>query len=289
MRLGVVGNPRYPDLKAVLRELAALAAGRGIELLTEASLVPLWDAVLPLIDPEYPDALVTFGGDGTLLRGARLLRGHEVPILGINLGRVGFLTSAVRDQMVSAIDALVNGRYVLERRLSLHATILSEEGGLRSEQIALNDVAIHKSGVARVVRIKVSVDGEDLGPYSADGVVVASPTGSTAYSLSAGGPIVAPGVEAMIVTPVCAHTLAVRPLVVPPDSTICIEPLSPGADDLLVSYDGQLGTTLTEGDSVYVRRAPSSVLLVRLGSEGYFTRMRQKLNWGDLSEREKVR
>jgi NAD+ kinase len=251
--------------------------------------VPLWDGVLPTLDPEWPDALLTFGGDGTLLRAARLLKGREIPILGINLGRVGFLTTATRDELPSALDALVSGRYVLERRLSLHATIISDEGGVRSEQIALNDVAVHKSGVARVVRIKVSVDGEDLGPYSADGVVVASPTGSTAYSLSAGGPIVAPGVEAMIVTPVCAHTLAVRPVVVPADATICAEPLAPGADDLLVSYDGQLGTTLTEGDRVFIRRAPSCVLLVRLGSEGYFTRMRQKLNWGDLSEREKVR
>jgi NAD+ kinase len=223
------------------------------------------------------------------LRGARLLRGQEVPILGINLGRVGFLTTATREQLIPTLDALVGGRYVLERRLSLHATIISDEGGVRSEQLALNDVTIHKSGVARVVRIRVSVDGEDLGPYSADGVVVASPTGSTAYSLSAGGPIVAPGVEAMIVTPVCAHTLAVRPVVVPPDATICAEPMSPGADDLLVSYDGQLGTTLAAGDRVYVRRAQSAVLLIRLGSEGYFTRMRQKLNWGDLSEREVIR
>lgn len=289
MRVGVVGNPRYADLKAVLRELAALAPARGISLLTEASLVPLWDAVLPQVDPDFPDALITFGGDGTLLRGARLLKGREIPILGINLGRVGFLTTATRDQLSSALDALVSGHYVLERRLALHATIISDEGGIRSEQDALNDVTIHKSGVARVVRIKLNVDGEDLGPYSSDGVVIASPTGSTAYSLSAGGPIVAPGVEAMIITPVCAHTLAVRPVVVPADSTICAEPLSPGADDLLVSYDGQLGTTLTIGDKVYIRRARSSVLLVRLGSEGYFTRMRQKLNWGDLSEREKER
>ncbi len=289
MRLGVVGNPRYADLKAVLRELAALAAARGIRLMTESSLVPLWDQLPPQIDPDFPDALLTFGGDGTLLRGARIMKGREVPILGINLGRVGFLTTATRDQLATALDALVSGHYILERRLQLHATIISDEGGLRSEQVALNDVAIHKSGVARVVRIKVSVDSEDLGPYSADGVVIASPTGSTAYSLSAGGPIVAPGVEAMIVTPVCAHTLAVRPVVVPPDSTICIEPLSPGVDDLLVSYDGQLGTTLADGDSVYIRRAPTSVLMVRLGSDGYFTRMRQKLNWGDLSEREKVR
>jgi NAD+ kinase len=289
MKVGVIGNPRYADLKAVLNELAALSPARNITLLTEPSLVPLWATALPLVDQHSPDALVTFGGDGTLLRGARLLKGREVPILGVNLGRVGFLTTATRDQLATALDALVSGRYVLERRLSLLATIISDEGGVRNEQHALNDVAIHKSGVARVVRIRVSVDGEELGPYSADGIVVSSPTGSTAYSLSAGGPIVAPGVEAMIVTPVCAHTLAVRPVVVPPDATVCAEPMSPGADDLLVSYDGQLGTTLAPGDKVYVRRSPTCVLLIRLGSEGYFTRMRQKLNWGDLSEREAIR
>ncbi len=289
MKVGVVGNPRYADLKSVLREFAAMAPSRGMRLLTEPSLVPLWDDLRPLLDQEVPDAMITFGGDGTLLRGARLLRGREVPILGVNLGRVGFLTTATREQLPAALDALVSGRYVLERRLALHATIISDEGGVRSEQVALNDVAIHKAGVARVVRIRLSVDGEELGPYSADGVVIASPTGSTAYSLSAGGPIVAPGVEAMIVTPVCAHTLAVRPVVVPPEATICAEPVSPSADDLLVSYDGQLGTTLTLGDRVYVRRAQNSVLLIRLGGEGYFTRMRTKLNWGDLSEREVVR
>jgi NAD+ kinase len=133
------------------------------------------------------------------------------------------------------------------------------------------------------------VDGEDVGPYSADGIIVASPTGSTAYSLSAGGPIVIPGVEAMIVTPVCAHTLAVRTLVVPAESVVCIEPLSPGADDLLLSYDGQVGTTLSLGDRVYVRRSPSYALLVRLGGDGYFSRMRQKLGWGDLQDREVIR
>lgn len=289
MKVGVVGNPRYADLKAVLRELAALAPARKLSLLSEHSLVPLWESVPPLLGQDMPDAVLTFGGDGTLLRGARLLGGHEVPILGINLGRVGFLTTATREQLPEALDALVSGRYVLERRLALQSTIISDEGGVRSEQRALNDVAIHKSGVARVVRILVSVDGEALGPYSADGVVVSSPTGSTAYSLSAGGPIVAPGVEAMIVTPVCAHTLAVRPVVVPADATICAEAVSPGADDLLVSVDGQLGTTLALGDKVYIRRSPTCVLLVRLGTEGYFTRMRQKLNWGDLSDREVVR
>jgi NAD+ kinase len=289
MRVGVVGNPRYADLRAVLAALATEAPARGLELCTEPSLVPLWEGKMPLLDPEAVDTLLTFGGDGTLLRGARLLRGREIPILGVNLGRVGFLTTTTRQELPAALDALVGGRYALERRLALLAIIRGDGDELRSEQQALNDVAIHKSGVARVVRVRVWVDDEDLGPYSADGIVVASPTGSTAYSLSAGGPIVAPGVEAMIITPVCAHTLAVRPVVVPADTTIRIEQLAPGANDLLVSYDGQLGTVLAPGDTVEVRRSPGCVVLIRAGHDGYFSRMRQKLNWGDLSDREAVR
>ena len=289
MRVGVVGNPRYADLRAVLARLAAEAPARGITLYTEPSLMPLWERPLPLLDSAPLDALLTFGGDGTLLRGCRLLQGREVPILGVNLGRVGFLTTATRDELPAALDALVSGRYVLERRLTLEASIVSDSGGTRTAQQALNDVAVHKGGVARVIRVRVLIDGEDVGPYSADGIVVATPTGSTAYSLSAGGPIVVPGVEAMIVTPVCAHTLGVRPLVVPAHATICIDPLTPEPEDLLVSYDGQVGTRVAAGDKIYVQRAPGAALLIRIGMEGYFTRLRQKLNWGDLSDREVVR
>ncbi len=289
MNVGVVGNPRYGDLESVLRQLAREAPGRHIALFTEPSLVPLWEKPVPLLDEAPLDVLITFGGDGTLLRGARMLHGQEVPILGLNLGRVGFLTSATRDGLTAALDILQSGRYGLERRLALSAAIETEAGGLGSGQQALNDIAIHKAGVARVIRVRVLIEGEDLGPYSADGIIVSSPTGSTAYSLSAGGPIVAPGVEAMVITPVCAHTLAVRPLVVPASYTISIEPLAPGGDDLLISYDGQVGATLAPGDKVLVRRAPRMVQLIRLGQEGYFSRMRQKLNWGDLADREVIR
>jgi NAD+ kinase len=150
----------------------------------------------------------------------------------------------------------------------------------------MNDVAVHKGGVARVVRVNVFIQGENVGPYSADGIIVATPTGSTAYSLSAGGPIVVPGVEAIIVTPIAAHTLAVRPLVVPATYRIVIEPIAGWSDDLLVSFDGQTGTTLAPGESVDVCRADHHVCLIRFGGEGFFGRMRQKLHWGDLSGRE---
>jgi NAD+ kinase len=289
MNLGVVGNPRYGDLAAVLRILVREASARGITLFSEPSLLTLWDVALPLLEEDRVDAVITFGGDGTLLRGAWLLSGREVPILGVNLGRVGFLTTATREGIPAALDALASGRYVLERRLALQATVVSQSDIVRTEHQVLNDVVVHKAGLARVIRVHVSVNGEELGPYSADGIIVASPTGSTAYSLSAGGPVVAPGVEAMVVTPVCPHTLAVRPLVVPADSTICIEPAPSYTDDLLISYDGQVGATIAVGDRVYVKRSASAVPLVRIGTEGYFSRMRQKLNWGDLTDREVIR
>ena len=134
--------------------------------------------------------------------------------------------------------------------------------------MAMNDVAVHKGGVARVIRVNVFIQGENVGPYSADGIIVATPTGSTAYSLSAGGPIVVPGVEAIIVTPIAAHTLAVRPLVVPATYRIVIEPIAGWSDDLLVSFDGQTGTTLAPGESVEVCRADHRVCLIRLGGDG---------------------
>jgi len=289
MRVGVVGNPRYRDLKAVLEHLAIQAPYRGIILHSEERLEPFWNRDLPSFDRVELDALVTFGGDGTLLRGARLLGARETPILGVNLGRVGFLTTATRETLETALDALVAGRYVTERRQALQAAIKGEDGVERTTQVAVNDVAVHKGGVARVVRVNVFIQGENVGPYSADGIIVATPTGSTAYSLSAGGPIVVPGVEAMVVTPIAAHTLAVRPLVVPATYRIVIEPMAGWADDLLVSFDGQTGTTLAPGESVDVRRADHRVCLIRLGGDGFFGRMRQKLHWGDLSERETIR
>jgi NAD+ kinase len=286
MKVGIVGNPRYGDLKAVLEHLAISAPDRGITLYSEPRLQQFWNRDVPSFEGVGLDALLTFGGDGTLLRGARLLGARETPILGVNLGRVGFLTTATRESLGPALDALVAGRYEIEKRQALRAAIRDPEGETRATQIAVNDVAVHKGGVARVIRVNVFIQGENVGPYSADGIIVATPTGSTAYSLSAGGPIVVPGVEAMVVTPIAAHTLAVRALVVPATYRIVIEPMAGWADDLLVSFDGQTGTTLAPGESVDVCRADHRVCLIRLGGEGFFERMRQKLHWGDLSGRE---
>ena len=197
------------------------------------------------------------------------------------------VTTATAQTLDWALDALVRGAFATENRLALEPTIVARGGKSRTEPVVLNDVVVHKGGVARVIRLRVSVDGEEVGQYSADGIVVATPTGSTAYSLSAGGPIVVPGVDAIVVAAICPHTLAVRPLVVPSQAEVAVEPIPPSTEDVLVSFDGQVGTTMEAGARLVVKRADRPVLLVRLGAESFFARMRKKLQWGDLSDRER--
>jgi NAD+ kinase len=293
MNVGVVGNPNYPDLGAFLATLQLKASSIGITLFTEDRIQSLWPtgnggAPPTLSDaPGELDCLITLGGDGTLLRGARLLNGANTPILGLNLGRVGFLTTAGPDSLDWALDAVVRRAYTTEPRLALQSTIVGRgsKGGARTEPLVLNDIVVHKGGVARVVRLKVSVDGDEVAQYSADGIIVSTPTGSTAYSMSAGGPIVVPTVDAIVVTAICPHTLAVRPLVLAATAVVTIQPIPPWSDEVLVSFDGQVGQPIHAGEKLEVRRADRPILLIRLGPESFFKRLRKKLHWGDLSDR----
>jgi NAD+ kinase len=291
MNIGVVGNPNYADLPSLLSRMVAAAPRLGFTLFTEERLLDLWPAPRPAVfDASTPlDCLLSVGGDGTLLRGARLLDGAPTPILGINVGRVGFLVTAPAQNLDWVLDATARQAYTVESRLALTAIVEDRDGGRRQQPLALNDVVVHKGGVARVLRFRLLVDGETVGTYSADGIIVATPTGSTAYSLSAGGPIVLPGVDAILVTAICPHTLAVRPLVLPSRAAVTIEPLPPWSDteEIVLSLDGQISQTLQPGERLLVGRAERPVLLGRLGPEGYIARMRRKLNWGDLTDRER--
>lgn len=287
MRIGLVGNPRYADLRVALADTARVAGERGWTLAGSAELAALSPVPLEPLDPAQIDLLVTIGGDGTLLRGARQLQGLEVPILGVNFGRVGFLTSVARDGVVAALTAIAAGEHRLSKRAALLATIFDSAGLVVTEQSALNDIVLHKSGVARVVRFQVLIDGEPMGPVSSDGLVIASPTGSTAYSLSAGGPLVVPTLNAMVVTPICAHSLGVRPIVTRGDTLVRVEPLESRAAELLVSFDGQESAVLHPDHALEVRVAPWRVVLVRFGEPAFFRRLRDKLHWGDLSDRER--
>jgi NAD+ kinase len=286
MNVGIVGNPRYGGLAAILQGMAARAEGLGLSLFTEPELAPLWDRPLPPIGITSLDALVTLGGDGTLLRGARLVAGQDVPILGINFGKIGFLTACTPAELDRALTRLAENDFVVEERLTLRTDLINADGVPFALPHALNDVAIHKIGVARLIRLDVLVDGQNVGPYSADGLIIATPTGSTAYSLSAGGPIIAPDVEAVVITPICAHTLAVRPLVIPASSEISVVPVRGWNEDLMISVDGQQAMTLGADDRVDVRRSDQPVRLVRFGPRSYFSRIRDSLRWGDLADRE---
>lgn len=283
MRVGVIGHTGYDELPDILGGLLRLAPELGLELEFEREMHEVAGAGKRLEDPKSIDALITVGGDGTLLRGARFLDGAAVPILGINLGRLGFLTTCGTDHVDEALRLLAAGQYLAEARMALHAFAVDGSGASRQEWRALNDFVVHKGGFARVVRVGIAVNGESIGTYAADGVIVSTPTGSTAYSLSAGGPVVVPIVESILLTPISAHALGVRPLVVPADAEVAID-TSQSSEALMVTVDGQVGTELVPGEMLVVRRAASPVHIIRLPGTSFFERMRAKLGWGGPPE-----
>lgn len=275
-RIGVVGNRGYADLGGVLQRLHEVESTLGIQFQFESELCAIAGGEL-LTSPQRIDALVTLGGDGTLLRGARWLRGHQVPVLGVNLGRLGFLTACRRDELDSAIARLLKGDFVSDRRMALEATAGFEASAKTWH--ALNDVVVHKSGKARVMRMHIIVDGEEIAEIVADGLVVATPTGSTAYSLSAGGPIVAPNHDSLLLTPISAHTLAIRPILLSPSAVVAVR-VEDEDRDCLVTVDGQVGGTLDDTGEVRIARAAYSVVLARFPESTFFSLMRRKLGWG---------
>ena len=285
MNVGLVGNRRYRPTDGILAAMSAEAPKLGARLFLEPTLAPaLKDQPASGLDGAKLDILISLGGDGTLLRGARLACLRGIPILGINLGRVGFLAAAGPETALETLRRVVRGDYTIESRLALSARV----GEAGEECLAVNDVVIHKGGIARLIRISVAVDGQEVGVYTCDGIIVATPTGSTAYSMSAGGPIVVPGVDALVITAICPHTLAVRPLVVPANATLALRVVDPvpAPEELLVSIDGQVAARLAPRQEVTVVRASRPVLLARADAGSFFARLREKLQWGDLSDRQ---
>ena len=285
IRLGVVGHQGYEGLPNVLRGLADLTPRLGIRLFLEEGLSDGGADVERLRSPDDVDAMLTLGGDGTLLRAARFLAGRAVPIIGINLGRLGFLTCCPANELPSALERFVAGEYQAEPRMVLRACIDDRSGTERAHWFALNDVVLHKGGFARVVPVRVLANGEAVAAYSADGVILSTPTGSTAYSLSAGGPVVVPTLETILVTPISAHALAIRPLVVAANAEVTVL-ADDAVEELWVTIDGQGGATFVPGERLVVRRAAHHVVIVRFSGQSFFSTMRRKLGWGGLLERD---
>jgi NAD+ kinase len=284
IRLGVVGHKGYEGLPEVLRGLADLTPRLGIRLVLEEGLAGSSDAAR-LDSPDGIDAMLTLGGDGTLLRAARFLGGRSVPIIGVNLGRLGFLTCCPAPELPSALERFVAGDYQAEPRMALRACVDDSVGTERAHWFALNDVVLHKGGFARVVPLRIAANGEPVAAYSADGVILSTPTGSTAYSLSAGGAVVVPTLETILLTPISAHTLAIRPLLLAPNAEITVQ-ADDAVEELWVTVDGQGGTTFAPGERLVVRRAAHYVIIVRFAGQSFFSTMRRKLGWGGLLERD---
>jgi NAD+ kinase len=228
---------------------------------------------------EIADLVIAVGGDGTLLHAARALAGKATPILGVNLGGLGFLTEIKREEFFSALESILRNDFEVEDRMMVKAEVL-RRGKVRESFIALNDIVISMGAVARAITLEIHINGEFLGRYIADGVIVATPTGSTAYSLSGGGPIVKPGVEAMILTPICPHSLSIRPIVIP--SSEIIDIAASNHKGILLTIDGQHSKLLIPQEVVRVSRAVERVRLIKSGERNFYELVRTKLGWGGI-------
>jgi len=283
-RVGVLGRPEHPALAEVVARLGAWCAREGVQLRFGENLLRHGGEDPTPYHPgiDGVDLLVTLGGDGTLLRGARAVAGTGTPVMGVNLGRLGFLTPVGPEELEEALERFRAGEMAEDDRGTLEGTVVAPGSPPSPPVLAVNDLVLSGSGVARMLELMIRVDAgegeEEVGAFRSDGIIAATPTGSTAYALSTGGPIVAPWVEGFLVAPISPHTMAVRPLVVPAWATLVLE-VGDSPRGLVLSVDGREGPTVHPGDRIAIRRGPSRIRLVTFPERGFFRTLRDKLNW----------
>ncbi|MCG3148327.1 MAG: NAD kinase [Verrucomicrobiae bacterium] len=279
--IGIAGNLGKPESRDRLFELLNLLNHTQVTTLLEQEAAALagrpHDAQPLRAIGTKADLIIVLGGDGTILRVARELEGATTPLLGINLGSLGFLTSVPSHDLPAAVQQVLTGAYAISQRFTIETTLLRNGHRLESHR-ALNDAVVSRGAFSRIVRLRVSIDDEWLTEYVCDGMIFATPTGSTAYSLSAGGPILLPQARACILTPICAHALSNRPIVAGEDSVVRCQ-VAGAAGELLLTIDGQVQMRMQVGDEVEVRRSPHPVRLATLTGQTYFDVLRQKLKW----------
>ncbi len=280
---GIICKPIKDIVSSVVPPLVEWLHGHKIEVLidqeTQACVGVVSHALSRDALCEKIDILIVLGGDGTLLSAARALGGNRVPILAVNLGGLGFLTSVTLDELYPLLEHVLAGKHRTSERMMLDAEIL-RNGQSAERQCALNDAVGNKGALARMLDFDVSVNGDAVGRYRADGIIVATPTGSTAYSLAAGGPIVDPDLDAFIITPICPHMLTNRPLVIPGTAKIELD-FAAADDPVYLTLDGQIGFELKDNDRVVISKSSNRVALVRPPSKTYFEVLRSKLRWGE--------
>lgn len=282
-RVGVVVKPNHEDAWKTACELNDWLKQRGIELVGEpfTKKIGLGVEINPAEAEEFgaeADLLVVLGGDGTMISTARLTGDADVLVLGINYGSLGYLTDFRIEEMYSALESIFEGRYEIDRRVMLHAELWRDDQ-MQEKGRVLNDVVINKAALARIIEIEVSLNDLFVNSFRADGLIVATPTGSTAYNLSAGGPIVYPSMNAMVLTPICPFTLTNRPIVVPDEVTIELK-LKDQNEGVVLTLDGQIGYPLKAQDRVRIRKSRTTFNLVQPTNRNYFDVLRNKLKWG---------
>ncbi|MEZ4598546.1 MAG: NAD(+)/NADH kinase [Syntrophotaleaceae bacterium] len=286
-KIGIFAKSSHPDAVSTAFEVADWLRSQGMEVFLEKALDGKVDRQMPFYErseiPALVDVIVVLGGDGTLIsvarHVARMEPAREIPILGINLGNLGFLTESTRQETFISLEKLLRQDFVISRRMMLEAVIW-RNGEEKNRFRVLNDVVINKGAIARIIDMEVWVDDAYLTTFKADGLIIATPTGSTAYNLSAGGPIICPGLHCFVITPICPHMLANRPLIVCDESLIRIE-VKCKDEDVVFTADGQIGTDLQAGDVIQVFKSSRSTILVDSPTRSYFEVLRTKLGWGE--------
>ena len=281
--VGIIAKTHTAGIREILKKLYQWLSDRHIQTFFDrrtGELVEQPSEIHPKAQiPALVDLIVVLGGDGTLLSAARLIGEHNVPILGVNLGSLGFLTEITLDEMYCSLDQVLRHEFSTTQRLLLKAYICREEEQL-TEYSALNDVVINKSALARIIDLQTSINGQYVTTYKADGLIIATPTGSTAYNLAAAGPIIHPDMHALIMNPICPHTLTNRPIVIPDTSEINIM-LKSENEDVFLTLDGQVGFALRYQDVVKIKKAEAMIQLIRPPKRNYFEVLRTKLKWGE--------
>jgi NAD+ kinase len=284
--IGILARPDLQRAGGLLEELTAwLKARRLVPCFEErtAALNPgvAGECVLPGAEvARRADALIVLGGDGTLLAASHLLDERPVPVLGVNFGHLGFLTEITLPELYTALEAVLAGRYDYDERRMLRAVVRREGQPDRSGDV-LNDVVVTKAALSRIIESEVWVDGLFVSSFRADGLIVSSPTGSTAYNLAAGGPILHSRLPAMVLTPICPHMLTNRPLVIGDESTVELRLRHAGEGEAHLTFDGQHGFPLSPHDTVFITRSPRTVRLVKAPGRDYYEVLRTKLKWGE--------
>ncbi|HEX4066166.1 MAG TPA: NAD(+)/NADH kinase [Acidobacteriaceae bacterium] len=282
-RVAIISKPQKEELRQLLPDLVLWLKAHGYEpLLDPVSATYVLDEPVcprPELSSLHPDLVIVLGGDGTLLAAARVFARSDVPILSVNLGALGFLTEVRLSDLYTHLEAWNKECCAIESRAMLHSE-LWRDGKLYGQHEALNDVVVAKGAIARMGHFRVEIDDQLAATFRADGVIVSTPTGSTAYSLAAGGPVLVPGVDVLVVTPICPHQLTLRPIVVPGGSRIQVV-IEGIPDQTFLTVDGQEAVQLRIGDELRCRRSDHSVKLVRLGENGFFDVLRSKLKWGE--------